>query len=333
MKRSIAILSASLLLSACAPQVDRCTSDPNLPDCRAQSAVANATISAIEMERAAVNREATRQAKAAEQLAVAQQTQAAASANATQIAVAAFATKTAAEITAQKTKSALEINAMIQQGVVSATISAITIDTARVKSSIELSTTQLVGKSEVDRNRAEAETSSTRALLWLGLVVFCIGLVGISIAWSIKRVGSAVANFAEVRSGIVKFGDHIFYLSPGPDGSKHIKDLTGMLSDGGRSDEVDTFLDELDVPEPQKLAARLQVKKLRAAVDIAGHLNAWPDVEETGEEQASLPAGTQNYTGPYYQIVAPEKRPELITGITRAEEVLDAEWHRLETSA
>jgi len=326
MNRSL-ILIGLVLLAACSP-VDPCTADPNLPNCRAQNAVANATIAAVDMERAASNREATRQAKAAEQLAVAQSTQAAASANATQIAVSAFGTKSSNEANAQATKSALEIQAMTQTLMVSATIAAISVDTARVKSSIELSTTQLVGKAEVDQRQMEADTATSRTALWMGLVAFVIGVIGVSFAWGFRRVTNAVANLAEVRSALVVHGAHAWLVTPGKDGQKNVTALTNLLGDHTDTAGIDSIMGQLDVPDREKLQALVALNRMRALVDVSANVHAFPEVEERDDETA-----VQTWSGPRYQIMSPTERPQLLAGIPQAEDVLDAEWRKVEMSA
>lgn len=327
MNRSL-ILIGLVLLAACSP-VDPCTADPNLPNCRAQNAVANATIAAVDMERAASNREATRQAKAAEQLAVAQSTQAAASANATQIAVSAFGTKSSNEANAQATKSALEIQAMTQTLMVSATIAAISVDTARVKSSIELSTTQLVGKAEVDQRQIEADTATSRTALWMGLVAFVVGVIGVSFAWGFRRVTNAVANLAEVRSSLVVHGAHAWLVTPGRDGQKNVTALTNLLGDHTDTAGMTSIMDQLeDVSDREKLQAWIAMSRMRALVDVSANVHAFPEVEERGDETA-----VQTWSGPRYQIMSPTERPQLLAGIPQAEDVLDAEWRKVEMSA
>jgi hypothetical protein len=46
MRYSLLLSVILIAITACAPQVDRCTADPNLPDYRANQAVAQSTIAA-----------------------------------------------------------------------------------------------------------------------------------------------------------------------------------------------------------------------------------------------------------------------------------------------
>lgn len=315
------LLIVLLLLAGCAPQVDRCTADPYLPDCQQAAAQANATIAAIDIQRAATNREATRQAMESAAGAIARATQAAAGAQATQNAV-----------SAQATKDALEIQAMQQTVMMSATLAAISADTARVKSQIELSTTQLIGQAEVTQRQIEADTTLPRTALGLGLLAFVVIVIALSVAFAVRRGANAAANFAEVRSGLITHGQHAWLVTPGPDGTKHVKRLTGMIGDYGASNALDSVLDQLDVPDQDKLRALIEFNRQRAAVDISANIHAWPDVEqpiESGVEQIAV--------GPTlsarYQIMAPAEQPHLLSGVPQAVDVLDAEWRRLEASA
>src|SRR5512142_2420520 len=111
-KRTLAIFIALLNASACAPAVDRCTADPNLPDCRADQAVANATIVAANSSAAAREREAFMQATRDAVVLHAQATQGAINTRATAAVVAADATRSAMEIDALK--NSLNLTATLQ---------------------------------------------------------------------------------------------------------------------------------------------------------------------------------------------------------------------------
>ena len=64
-----------LMLTACAP-VDSCTADPNLPECDTRRAGAQATVAAIDADRAVVDRLAAQQAHTDELAVHAKETQA-----------------------------------------------------------------------------------------------------------------------------------------------------------------------------------------------------------------------------------------------------------------
>lgn len=311
------LIALTVGLSACSAPVDKCTADPNLPECATARASANATIAAIEIDRANTNREATRQAKAAEAGAVAQATQAAFSVKATQIA-----------LSAQATKSALEIQAMTQTLMVSATIAAIDVNKASVKSQIELSTTQIIGDTEIAKRQTEGDWSPVMYLGGLSLLAF----VAVSAALAFRRGANAVANAVEVRAALVTHGQYAWLVLPNKDGTKQATDLTNMLGDTISTDGLNTIMDQLDVSDRDKLQAWVDLRRLRAAVDISANIHAWPDVEppnESGVEQIAV-GPTLNAR---YQIIAGAEQPRLLTSAPQAVDVLDAEWRRMEERA
>lgn len=304
------LLIVLLLLSACAAPVDKCTTDPNLPDCQSAQASANATIAAIDIQRAATNREATRQAMESAAGAIMRATQAA---NA---------------ISAQATKDALEIQAMTQTLMMSATLSAISANTARVKSQIELSTTQIIGSTEIAKRQVESDW--TPALYLGGLVL--LAFVAVSVAFAFRRSVNAVANAAEVRAALVTHGQHAWLVLPNKDGIKQATDLTNMLGDTISTDGLNTIMDQLDVSDRDKLQAWVDLRRLRAAVDISANIHAWPDVEQPIDPGAAQIAVSPTLNA-RYQIIASAEQPRLLTSAPQAVDVLDAEWRRLEERA
>jgi len=311
------LLIVLLLLAGCAAPVDKCTTDPNLPDCQMSRASSDATIAAIDIQRAAMNREATRQAMESAAGAIARATQAAAGAQATQQAV-----------SAQATKNALEIQAMQQTVMMSATLAAINADTARVKSQIELSTTQIVGSTEIAKRQVENDWTPVLYLGGLGLMAF----VAVSASFALRRSVNAVANAAEVRAALVTHRQHAWLVLPNKDGIKQATDLTNMLGDTISTDGLNTIMDQLDVSDRDKLQAWVDLRRLRAAVDISANIHVWPDVEQPID-----PSADQIAVGPMlnarYQIVAGAEQPRLLTSAPQAVDVLDAEWRRMEERA
>lgn len=287
MTKRLIVISLALLISACAPQPDRCTADPTLPDCQTARASSDATIAAINSERAATNREATRQAKAADAAAVVQRTQAAAAADATRIAVSAFGTQSANDVKAQATRHALEIQAMNQSLMVSATIAAINVDTARVKSQIELSTTQLVGQADVERSTAQSQAAGPAE--WIKIIVGLVAVLALvaTIVYGINRVTAAVSDAADTRANLVRYGyqnSRVAYRIKHADGTFEFIPIDQILGHSSR------YLGTLTtVPEMAQLAAVVEADKRLKLTHVAQHTNAFPVLPGLAADQ-TLPA-------------------------------------------
>jgi len=299
MRRLIALMAIAIV-AGCGPVPDRCTVDPTLPDCQAARASANATIAAIDSDRAATNREATRQAKAAEAGLVAQQTQAAAGAKATQIAVSAFSTKAAADAKAQATKDALEIQAMNQSLMVSATIAAINVDAARVKSQIELSTTTLIGQADIDRSAAQAQASGPAEWLKIGSLLLAFMVLLATVVYGINRVTVSVAAATETRANLVRYGyqnSRVAYRIKHSDGTIEFIPLDQILGHSNR------YLTGLNVPDMAKLAAIVEADKRLKYTHAAPYLSAWPTTQSTIDQSSDqIPelAQPENLTVPSF---------------------------------
>ena len=124
MRRSILLIVLSLL-TACTPPVDRCTADPNLPDCQAARAVAQSTIAAANANTDAVVRQAQMQATRDAVALNAQSTQAAIIISSTAQAVSAGATRTMMEMAALRDSLALTATLQAVQGNLVATRTAL----------------------------------------------------------------------------------------------------------------------------------------------------------------------------------------------------------------
>ncbi|MBI5564316.1 MAG: hypothetical protein HY870_05445 [Chloroflexi bacterium] len=106
MRHSILLIILSLL-TACTPPMDRCTADPNLPDCRANQAVAQSTIAAANADTDARVRQAYMKATQDAVALHAQATQGAINTRATAEVVSASATRVAMENNALRESLAL----------------------------------------------------------------------------------------------------------------------------------------------------------------------------------------------------------------------------------
>ena len=153
--RTLAIFVTLISLSACAPAVDRCTADPNLPDCRADQAVANATIVAANSNAAAREREAFMQATRDAVALHAQATQGAINTRATAEVVAADATRSVMNLNAQATQGAINSRATAEVMAAQATRSALEIEA--LKSSLNQTATLQAAQFRIVTTQAALE--------------------------------------------------------------------------------------------------------------------------------------------------------------------------------
>ena len=282
------------LLIACTP-IDRCTTDPNLADCRAQGAVANATITAVNAEAEARARQSQMRATQDAVALQAQATQGAINSRATQAAVEMQATAGAREVNAKATRSAIEIEALKQAMVVSATQSAIAINAFKQQTVAEATRMSLESQIKVDQATAQASASSAREWLWIGLVIIVVTTISLSFAWYGRKAIQAVQHGVLIKSAFRVYGPNnsrAVLLMPGPKGAVHatpIDDIIGeyLLSDGSQS-----TLQRLDVPDREKLAAFVEQAKRRKLVELAAASGAWPEISggSADESSRSLPA-------------------------------------------
>ena len=264
--RTLAITLTLITLSACAPAVDRCTADPNLPDCRADQAVANATIVAANSNAAAREREAFMQATRDTVALHAQATQGAINTRATAEVVAADATRSAMEIDALK--NSLSLTATLQ----AAQFKIVTTQTA------------LEGEARVRAATVEADAAGVRAWLLIGTALLAILVTVASVVWSLNRSGKAIAHAALIKASLRFYGpqnSRAVLAIPGKHGAIEVRHIDPTL------DFLQEWLPRLNVPDQQKLLAIVEHSKRSAVIDGVGLSGIWPLLESDEPEQAS----------------------------------------------
>ncbi len=264
--RTLALTLTVITLSACAPTVDRCTADPNLPDCRADQAVANATIVAANSNAAAREREAFMQATRDAVALHAQATQGAINTRATAEVVAANATRSAMEIDALK--NALSLTATLQ----AAQFKIVTTQTA------------LEGEARVRAATVEADAAGVRAWLLIGTALLAILVTVASVVWYINRSGKAAAHAALIKASLRFYGpqnSRAVLAIPGKGGTIDVRHIDPTL------DFLREWLPQLNVPDQQKLLAIVDHSKRSAVIDGVGLSGIWPLLESDEPEQVS----------------------------------------------
>jgi len=263
--RTLALTITVIGLSACAPAVDRCTADPNLPDCRADQAVANATIVAANSNAAAREREAFMQATRDAVALHAQATQGAINTRATAEVVAADATRSAMEIDALR--NSLSLTATLQ----AAQFKIVTTQTA------------LEGEAHVRAATVEADAAGVRAWLLIGAALLAIVMTVASVVWSLNRSGKAVAHAALIKASLRFYGPQnsraVLAIS-GKNGAIEVRHIDPTL------DFLREWLPRLNVPDQQKLLAIVDHSKRSAVIDGVGLSGIWPLLESDEPEQA-----------------------------------------------
>ena len=281
--RTLAIFVTLLTLSACAPAVDRCTADPNLPDCRADQAVANATIVAANSNAAAREREAFMQATRDAVALHAQATQGAINTRATAEVVAAEATRSAMEIDALK--NSLSLTATLQ----AAQFKIVTTQTA------------LEGEARVRAATVEADAAGVRAWLLIGTALLAILVTVASVVWSLNRSGKAIAHAALIKASLRFYGpqnSRAVLAIPGKNGAIEVKHIDPTL------DFLREWLPRLNVPDQQKLLAIVDHSKRNAVIDGVGLSGIWPLLESDEPDQVSQLSAPLTAHYPYTVVTA-----------------------------
>jgi len=217
MNRSL-ILIGLVLLAACSP-VDPCTADPNLPNCRAQNAVANATIAAVDADTDARVRQAQMKATQDAVALHAQATQGAINTRATSEVVSASATRVA-----------LENDALRESLALTATLQAAQFTIITTKTALE-------GEAKVRAATVEADTAGLRQWLLIGVGITTMLVVAFTTTRTVtrttERVGDALSRKAENQAALVQYGpnnSHAGLLDRGPNGEIIFKPIDQALA-------------------------------------------------------------------------------------------------------
>ncbi len=296
MRHLIMLTTIIVLIAACAPQVDRCTADPNLPDCRAGQAIAQSTIAAANADTEARVRQSYMKATQDAVALHAQATRAVVVISATAQAIHADATRTAMEMDALRNSLAMTATLQAAQGQIVAT------------------QTALEGETRLRAATVEADTAGLRQWVWIVTGVAVVVIVAISFTRTTKRtterVGNAIAVKAENSAAIVRYGlnnAHAGLIDRGPNGELVFKPLDQALA------ALDYWLPRLAVPDQQKLLAIADYSKRSAVIDGVTATGAWPLLDDNYDDE-SLP---QIATAPAqyaYTIVTPSATAQPISG-------------------
>ena len=278
MRRWTALI-ISIWLTACTPPVDRCTADPNLPDCRANQAVAQSTIAAANADTDARVRQAYMKATQDAVALHAQATQGAINTRATAEVVSASATRVAMENDALRESLALTATLQAAQ---------FTIITTR---------TALEGEAKVRAATVEADTAGLRQWLLIGAFVTAMLVVAFTTTRTVtrttERVGDALSRKAENSAALVRYGpnnSHAGLIDRGPNGELIFKPIDQALA------ALDYWLPRLAVPDQLKLQAIADYSKRSAVIDGVGLTGVWPLIDEPEDEPLpQIPAPSVRY--------------------------------------
>lgn len=255
MSRWLVIALLAIVTSACYPQPDRCTSDPNLPDCQSARAVSQSTIAAANANTDATVRQAYMKATQDAVALHAQATQGAINTQATAAVVSFDATRSAMEIDALRNSLALTATLQVAQAKIVATNTALEGD-AKVNAALVARDTAQVGQ-------------------WVLFGVPTLMLVALA-AWVIfysRRMAASLAAAADSRANQIRYGyqnSRVAYRLVQPNGQIEFVPLDQIL---GHSDR---YLNALNVPDMVKLAAVTDSDKRIKVVHISQHTSSFP---------------------------------------------------------
>ena len=270
---------------------DPCVRNPQLAQCRQQSAVVDATIAAVNAQKDGEVRAAQMQATQDAIALKAQATTGAINAAATAIAVQATATAGARDVratstaiaqnnNAQSTQQAIELDALKASYAMSATVQA--------KTGIVIATqTALEGQIKIDQATAQATAAGAREWFFILLTVAAIGSLVVFIVWYSRRTMQAVTNAVTIRSNSIHYGPNnsrvAYQLKDPRTGQIEFIPIDQIL---GHSSQ---WLPQLQLPELAKLAAIIESDKRRQAVQIASVTGRAPMLGAAAEPVAALP--------------------------------------------
>ncbi len=279
MRRLYSLILIVVLLTACGPQVDRCTADPSLPDCQAARAVAQSTIASANANTDATVRQAQMQAT---------KDAVALSAQATQSAI--IISSTAQAVSAEATRTKMEQDALSKSLALTATLQVL-------QGNLTGTRTALEGEAKIRAATVDADTAGLRQWLLVGVGVLIMSVMAVSLTRTTKttteRVGTAIARKAENSAALVRYGpnnSHAGLIDRGPDGELIFKPIDRALS------ALDYWLPRLNVPDREKLLAISDYSKRSAVIEGVGLSGQWPLIDEGyAEPQDQLAAAPTVY--------------------------------------
>jgi len=299
--RNVLLIVTVFLLAACAPAVDRCTADPNLPECQAARAVAQSTIASANANTDATVRQAQLLATKDAMSLSAQATQSAVIISSTAVAVSAAATRTKMETDALRDSLALTATLQAVQGNLTGT------------------RTALEAEAKIRAITVDTDTAGLRQWLLVGTLMIAGVATAIAVTRTTtrttERVGNAIASRAENHAALVRYGpnnERIGLLERGPDGRVTFKPADQALA------ALDYWLPRLNVPDQQKLLAIADYSKRSAVIEGVGLTGAWPVLDDGAADDGGYDAARSQISAapaPYaYTIVTPSATAHPIAG-------------------
>lgn len=254
MNKLLVVLSI-VLITACTPQPDRCTTDPSLPDCRSAQAVAQSTIAAANANTDATVRQAYMRAT---------QDAVALHAQATQGAINTRAT--AQVVAANATRSALELDAMRASLAMTATLQS-------VQANLVTTQTALEGDARINAALVQRETAQAGQWVMFGVPTVLLVAIALYVIIYTRRMASSVATGLETRASLIRYGynnERVAYRVKHADGTVEFIPLDQILGHSNR------YLDALAVSDLAKLAAIADGDKRLKLAHIARSVQSLP---------------------------------------------------------
>jgi hypothetical protein len=301
-----------LLSAGCSS--DPCVTAPDSPTCATTRAEAQATITALQADQAARERQAAMKATQDAIALRAQATQGAINSEATAQVVVMSATQGARQAEARATQNAIAAKATVQAISASAT------------------QTALEGQVKIDAAQQQANTASLREGLFIALGILIVVGLGVGFLWYGRRMAVAVTHAATVRAAIVRVGQdgtEVLFALPRADGKLDIVDPRQqigphMISDGRGQPSDATTPEELF-----RWLALLEHAKRNQLITLADKLGALSGSGLNDEAAWLLPERSGQPLALGYEIVAAQDQPLPLLADPRAVEVLDAEWRKV----
>jgi hypothetical protein len=289
-----------VLLSGCT--MDPCTFDKASPSCAVSQSQAQATISAIDSDRE------LRSTQSAIYLS-GEGTKSAVSSQATKQAVRAAATQAAMQ--ADATRNAIGAQST-QDAVVYASTQTF-VNGEATKQAVQVS--GVIDRANAERAAVPYNAVFNVVVFWFLIPALVVGAFLIYGQRALKRVTESATQALHKRAAMVTYGPpnnpQLAFVTFDPHTGQPIKFITSEGLIGNHADLLSgaTMIDQLDVPEPMKLAALVEAAKRSQAARIAAATNSAPwSVTTVEERQAPLMSAE-----PIGQVAAPLAMPRIPT--------------------
>jgi hypothetical protein len=277
--RRLMLVPILLLLSACS--IDPCSLDKSSPTCDTRRSEAQATISAIDSERE------LRATDAAVYLA-GQATKSAISSQATRQVVDAAATHSA--MNTQATRQAISAQSTQSAVLLSATQTSIDADATK----IAISTGAIVERARIESDAMPASARINIALFWFILPILIVFAFIIYGRRTIHAATQSISQSLSKRAALVTYGPannpQMALVLFGADNQPlRIVTTEGLIGPYAELGSGQTVLDQLDVPDPMKLAALVESSKRSQAARIAAATGHSPWTTSVVYDQPASP--------------------------------------------